>query len=123
MAANRLAFPKTRRLTQTAEFGQVKQNGRVYRGNFILLSVVRAKSSPFRAGFITSRAVGGAVVRNRVRRRLREIVRQHQNEIISEIWIVTIARAAAAQATSKELEGEWLRLAGRASILADQCAP
>jgi ribonuclease P protein component len=52
-----------------------------------------------------------------VRRRLREIVRKYQNEIIVGLWIVTIARSSAADATYRELEGEWLRLAGRASIL------
>ena len=71
-----------------------------------------------RAGFVTSRAIGPAVVRNRVRRRFREIVRKHQNEILDGVWIVTIARRSAANATYQELEGEWLRLAGRASILA-----
>ena len=56
--------------------------------------------------------------RNRVRRRLREIVRKHQHEILKGKWIVTIARASAAKASYEQLEGEWLRLAKRASILA-----
>jgi ribonuclease P protein component len=49
---------------------------------------------------------------------LREIVRKHQHEIAEPVWIVTIARATAARVTYRELEAEWLRLAGRASILA-----
>jgi len=120
-ATKRLTFPKRRRLTNTSEFELVKHKGRVQRGKFLVLSILEAKdaTSPFQAGFVTSRAVGRAVARNRVRRRLREIVRQHQNEIVSGIWIVTIARASAANATYAQLEGEWLRLAGRASILAD----
>jgi ribonuclease P protein component len=71
-----------------------------------------------RAGFVASRKVGGAVVRNRVRRRLREIVRRHQHEIVDPRWIVTVARPPAARASYGELEDEWLRLAKRASILA-----
>jgi ribonuclease P protein component len=71
-----------------------------------------------RAGFITSRKVGGAVLRNRIRRRLREIVRRHQHQIIDGAWIVTIASPRAARATSGALEDEWLRLAKRAFILA-----
>jgi ribonuclease P protein component len=84
-----------------------------------MLSVLDADDTThFRAGFVTSRAIGRAVARNRVRRRLREIVRKHQNEIRKGIWLVTIARSAGANATGAQLEGEWLRLAGRASILA-----
>lgn len=115
-----LSFSKTRRLTRASEFELVRHKGRVQRGKFLVLSVLEAKeaASPFRAGFVTSRAVGRAVSRNRVRRRLREVVRKHQSEIVSGIWLVTIARAAAATASYAQLEAEWLRLAGRASILA-----
>ena len=122
MPARQLTFPKSRRLTLSAEFEQVKKNGRVYRGQLVMLSVVPATETVrFRAGFITSRAVGRAVARNRVRRRLREIVRRHQRDLIDGVWIVTIARAAAARASYEQLEVEWLRLAKRASILAAPC--
>ena len=122
MPTKRFTFPKSRRLTQSAEFAQVKKNGRVYRGRSVLLSILRANGATrFRAGFITSRALGSAVARNRVRRRLREIVRKHQREIVDGTWFVTIARANAVGATYQELEVEWLRLAERASILATPC--
>jgi len=122
MPTKRFTFPKSRRLTQSAEFAQVKKNGRVYRGRSVLLSILRANGATrFRAGFITSRALGSAVARNRVRRRLREIARKHQGEIGDGTWIVTIARANAVGATYQELEVEWLRLAKRASILATPC--
>jgi len=122
MPTKRFTFPKSRRLTQSAEFAQVKKNGRVYRGRSVLLSILRANGATrFRAGFITSRALGSAVARNRVRRRLREIVRKHQGEIVDGTWIVTIARANAVGATYQELDVEWLRLAKRASILATPC--
>ena len=71
-----------------------------------------------RAGFITSKRLGNAVVRNRTRRRLREIFRKHQHEISGGVWIVTIASVRAARETSHALEDEWLRLVRRASILA-----
>jgi ribonuclease P protein component len=114
----RFTFPKARRLTKPTEFDQVKENGRVQRGKFLVLSVATGDGNGFRVGFVTSRAVGSAVVRNRVRRRLREIVRKHQHEIRDSIWIVTIARAGALAARYEQLEAEWLRLARRASILA-----
>jgi ribonuclease P protein component len=122
MAAKRFPFPKSRRLTLSAEFEHVKKNGRVQGGRLIVLGVISADDATrFRAGFVTSRAVGRAAVRNRVRRRLREIVRKHQREIVSGIWMVTIARASAARASYQQLDVEWLRLAKRASILATPC--
>jgi ribonuclease P protein component len=115
-------FPKTRRLTRPAEFEKVKKDGRAERGRLLVLSVLSVSElDRFRAGLITSRAIGRAVVRNRVRRRLREIIRRHQRDLINGVWIVTIARASAARASYEQLEGEWLRLAKRASILAAPC--
>ena len=123
-----LSFPKSRRLTRSSEFERMKKEGRSQRGASLILSVLRAQDPvpsasrtdrhPFRAGFVTSKRVGSAVVRNRVRRRLREIVRKHQPNLPGNFWIVTIARPKAARATYRELEDEWLRLAKRASILA-----
>ena len=119
MASRKFTFPKSRRLTRAAEFERVKKNGRAERGRFLVLGILPTdNAAPFRAGFVTSRAVGSAVVRNRARRRLREIVRRHQREIRTGVWIVTIARVSAAGASYQELEAEWLRLAKRASILA-----
>ena len=119
MPAKQFTFSKGRRLTKSAEFAQVKQNGQTERGRLFVIGILAVNGGePFRAGFVTSRAVGSAATRNRVRRRLREIVRRHQRDILDGKWIVAIARASAAKASYEQLEAEWLRLAKRASILA-----
>lgn len=108
---------------RTAEFARVKGEGKVQRGALLVLGVLELKTpEQCRAGFVTSRRVGGSVVRNRVRRRLRDIVRRHQHELRAGIWIVLIARPAAAGASYRALEDEWLRLTKRAFILAPPCS-
>jgi len=122
-AAGSFRFDRARRLTRASEFLRVKNEGKVQRSALLLLAVFDSGSdSAFRAGFVTSRRVGAAVVRNRVRRRLREIVRTNQNTIRRGVWIVLIARPAAARASSRALRDEWLRLAKRALILAPSCS-
>ena len=112
------SFPKARRLTHRLEYERVKRNGVTQRGKLLMLNALAMENSaPWRAGFVTSGRVGGAVVRNRVRRRLREIVRRHQYELRQGVWFVIIARHEAAMATYNALEDEWLHLASRASIL------
>jgi ribonuclease P protein component len=113
-----LSFPRARRLTRSAEFSRVKSDGRAHRGALLTLGVLETGAAePARVGFVTSRRVGGAVVRNRVRRRLREIFRQRQHALTPGVWLVVIARPAAAAASYRALEDEWLRLGRRASIL------
>ena len=116
--AGSFSFRKVRRLTHRSEFERVKRDGITQRGKFLMLNAMQVETSgPWRAGFVTSGRLGGAVVRNRVRRRLREIVRRHQHELRQGVWFVTIARHEAAIASYGALEDEWLRLARRASIL------
>ena len=117
--SSRQSFSKAKRLTQTAEFTAVKFQGKTYRGPLLVLGVlVQKEEKAFRAGFITTKRLGGAVLRNRVRRRLRDVVRKEQGRLQSGVWIVLVARSAAARAPYQELKDEWLRLAERASILA-----
>jgi ribonuclease P protein component len=119
--ARSFGFSKAKRLTRSAEFQRVKNEGSSARGNMMVVGVLVTEVDPlvrFRAGFVTSKRIGGAVVRNRVRRRLREIVRRHQHSLRSGIWFVVIARVAAAPASYAQLEDEWLRLAKRTFILA-----
>ena len=112
------SFPKARRLTHRTEYEHVKRNGITHRGKLLILNAMTLEDTGlWRAGFVTSGRVGGAVIRNRVRRRLREVVRLHQHELRQGIWFVIIARREAATATYGALKDEWLRLARRASIL------
>ena len=115
---NSFSFPKTRRLTHRLEYESVKRNGTTQRGKLLMLNAMPLEhSGPWRAGLVTSSRLGGAVFRNRVRRRLREIVRRHQHELRQGVWFVIVARYEAATASYSALEDEWLRLARRASIL------
>ena len=116
--ATSFSFSKARRLTHASEYGRVKRDGLVRRGKLLTLSATVVQNSGLcRVGFITSRRLGSAVVRNRVRRHLREIVRQHQHDLRQDFWMVLIAKRDAANASYRALEDEWLRLARRASIL------
>ena len=61
---------------------------------------------PPRAGFVVSRAVGGAVVRNKVRRRLRELVRGRLNSLPPGSLFVVRANPRAATARQSDLAAE-----------------
>jgi|ERR1041385_6380674 len=116
--AGSFAFARARRLTRASEYERVKQEGFARGGKLLTVSVAPVENSgPCRVGFVTSRRVGNAVARNRVRRRLREIVRHHQHQLRDGFWMVLVARKDAATADYRALEHEWLRLARRASIL------
>jgi ribonuclease P protein component len=69
--------PAPARLRKRAEFLAVRR-GEKRRGRFFLLEVLeRGDQDAARVGFTVTKKVGNAVVRNRIRRRLKEAVRVH----------------------------------------------
>ena len=63
-----------------------------------------------RFGISVKKALGGAVVRNRIRRRIREILRLDRSEIPSGWDIVIHPRSSVARTAFASLEAEFLRL-------------
>lgn len=62
-----------------------------------------------RIGITVSRKVGGAVVRNRIKRRLREIFRYNRVNLAPPLDLVVVARSGARDRTMRELETEFLK--------------
>jgi ribonuclease P protein component len=84
----------------------------------MLLGVLEAdQEGTTRTGIVTSRRIGTAVVRNRVRRRLRELVRHARPAMREGLWLVLVAKPPAARATFAMLREEWTQLARRGGIL------
>jgi len=111
-----MRFTAARRLKESSEFARVRAGGESFPGRFVVISVLRLDlCEPWRCGLITSKKVGGAVQRNLVRRRLREIIRSVP--LRDGYWMVTIARWRAKEATYEELRKDWRGAAKRARIL------
>lgn len=119
-----MRLPSTLRLKLARDFARVKAQGTSQAGKFLVLGVLQAEALPeFQFGLVTGARLGNAVVRNRIRRLLREIVRAHRTEIAPGWQMVIIARWRAPQATLQELEKDWLRLARRMQLLKPPAAP
>jgi len=95
----------------------VREKGRPVHGRAMLLGVLEAGDGATRTGIVTSRRVGTAVVRNRVRRRLREIVRHARPDLREGLWLVIVAKSLAARLPFEALREEWTQLARRGGIL------
>lgn len=111
-----MRFSAARRLKESSEFAKLRTEGTSYPGRYVVLSVLKVSpEKPWRCGLITSKKAGGAVQRNLIRRRLREI---HRQVPIEDGWeIVTIARWRAKEASFDQLKEDWIRTARRAKIL------
>jgi len=103
------------RLRKSADFRDVRKRGRRVSDGLMMFGSVPTDDEMTRVGLAVSKRVGGAVTRNRVKRRLRECFSSIATQ--PGYNIVVSARPAAAQAGYHVLLCSLRRLAGRAGVL------
>jgi ribonuclease P protein component len=86
--------------------------GRRYSSSsFAVLVAPSSEPGSARLGVTVSRKVGNAVVRNRVKRRIREWFRRYGSSLVAGRDIVVIARSAAAPLSGSDVSSELTRIA------------
>ena len=92
------------RLRKREEFQAVYELGERVPGSLFFLYILENGRSESRLGITASRKVGKNVVRNQIRRRLREIFRVHRDEVPTPCDVVVNVKKAAAEADFGQLE-------------------
>jgi ribonuclease P protein component len=101
------------RLRRGADFRRVYSTGRRVEGRLLVVHVAPGEAESSRLGFSVSTKVGNAVLRNRVRRRLREAARPLVAGVTDHLDVVVVARPGAAAASFAELASELRELTGK----------
>jgi ribonuclease P protein component, eubacterial len=110
----------TGRLRKNAEFKFVYNKGKVIANSLIVMYFVPNRTSCNKAGFSVSKKVGISVVRNKVRRRLKESYRLNEYRIKKGYNIVFVARVRSNSANYVELQKAMISLFRKAQILVDE---
>ncbi len=101
------------RLAREDEFRRVYREGSRFSTALLILHARPNSGIGVRLGLVVGRRFGRAVERNRLRRRLREVVRAYRQDIVRGVDLVVVPRKAAAQATHGDLrEAVWSALEG-----------
>jgi len=115
--ARRLRLGRSTRLAQSRDFARVRQAGeRLALGCLIANWHKLPAGAKPRLGVVTSKKIGGAVVRNRARRLLRESFRLHQHDLTQPVEIVLVARNSIAGKTFADVEKDYLAALKRAGL-------
>ena len=99
-------FPKAKRIRKRGEYLKLQQAGRRRAGTRFVVITAPSRSAVSRVGITASRKVGGAVVRNRVKRLVREFFRRHHDRIQPPRDVLVIARTGAVEADYTEIKRE-----------------
>ncbi|MHA0857573.1 ribonuclease P protein component [Paenibacillus sp. CMAA1364] len=109
---------KSLRLRNRADFSRVYRHGKSFANHQFVVYWFRKKDvEQFRVGISVSKKVGNAVVRNRMRRMVKEIVRHQETTLIEHIDLVFIVRKGAIHMNYKDMEKSILHVLRKASIV------
>ncbi len=112
-------FPRRNRITSKAGYSAVFKKGQRLPGRYFVCYLARQEERDCKLGMAISRKVGNAVVRNRIKRYLREFFRTNKSRFPSAIQMVVVARPAAAELGYHECEMAIGKLLRRGGALSD----
>ncbi len=116
-------LPPPNRLRRTADVGRVRQYGRRWQHPLVTLFVYTQSEESLpasRFAFAVGRHIGKATRRNRVRRRIREIVRRQLDQIVPGFDCLFVARPGALTSAHEELEQAIVQLLTRGGLIANE---
>jgi ribonuclease P protein component len=109
------AFPHHVRIVRSSEYRALYKAGKkIHSERFVLFCRANNLGHP-RLGITVSRKVGGAVVRNRIKRLLKEIFRKSLIQTPRQIDIVFNAKSGCAGVSYAELRTEWMTAINKAN--------
>ncbi|MDE6261650.1 MAG: ribonuclease P protein component [Oscillospiraceae bacterium] len=108
---------RTASMKENHLFRRAYNRGKTAADGRLALYVRRNGQKNNRLGLTVSTKVGCAVVRNRIRRRLREIYRLNEDKLVSGADVVVVARVRAASSDYHQLERSFLKLADKLELL------
>ncbi len=109
-----LMLHKDRRINQGWQYRFIYRNSRRVTGKYLILFVNSNQIQGNRFGIVTSKRIGNAVVRNRAKRLIREVIRSNLTGLPQGYDLVIVARHNINEAAYEQIEREFLRLIRKA---------
>jgi ribonuclease P protein component len=100
------------RLRKKEDISAVYSRGLRCRGRYFHIVYLPGPLEHSRAAFVAARKVGGAVVRNKAKRRMRSLFRRNKNLLPAATDMVFVAKTSMASASWREIHADFLAMAG-----------
>ena len=110
-------LPKKNIFRGKFEFSRVYNNGCSYSNHFLVIYILKSNELTGKVGFAAGKKLGNAIIRNRVKRLLRETYRFCQNEIRNDIAIIVVGRKPVVNAKLNDVMKAFKALCFKAKIL------
>jgi ribonuclease P protein component len=108
------------RLKKRYQFNYVYKSGEHFSGEHMVLYLVSSKTKSIKVGLAVTKKVGKAVVRNRIRRQLREIIKKRVPSLKQNYNIIVVARDNITSASFETLTNEFSKLIKKANLINEE---
>jgi len=134
LGMKKFAFGESQRISRETEFEKIMRRGKSFADHYFVVYVLESKpgvngisgsakrvgqrTARPRVGLSVDRRIGKAVIRNRIKRWMREVFRFHQSSLKDGIQIISIARSSTKELINyPEVEKRMVALWSKAGIL------
>ena len=104
-------------LKNNYEFRRLYQRGKSAVNSYLAVYFRQSRNPANRLGITVSTKVGNAVIRNRVRRRIKEAYRLNEEKFISPVDLVIVSRVRCSSASFHQIEKALLALSSKLGLL------
>lgn len=98
------------------EFQYTYRNAKTFSDHYIVMHIVKNSKYDHKIGFAAGKKLGNAVIRNHIKRILREVYRKNRENIQTDYCILLVGRMASVDARYKIIEKSFCKLCKRAKI-------
>jgi ribonuclease P protein component len=110
-------LPKLQKIRTSAQFRNVYESGRKFTDPFFHIFIVPGRDEIVRFGITATRRLGGAVIRNRIKRVLRESMRQLSPVILPGFDVVILARPLMSKMKEPTVRSHLMKIFRQAGVL------
>ena len=108
---------KDNRLKKRYQFNYVYKSGEHFSGRALVLYTTPSRTKSIKVGFAVTKKIGHAVVRNKTKRQLREIVKKYLPNLKQNYNIIVVAKDNILDFDFSQLENDFVKLINKAELV------